>query len=86
MAGAALLFFRESMGQAAQNAQETGHLTPPDIYGIAAAGTSNGTWFGGGGGMVTFADDCYRWRGGVARISANLDFYVLGRAPRPFVL
>jgi hypothetical protein len=49
--------------------------TPPDIYAIGGAATENGTWAGAAGGMATLADDRFRWRGGVARMSVNLDFY-----------
>jgi hypothetical protein len=76
--GAAALFFRESIGQAAQRAQETGRLAPPDIFAVAAFATENGTWGAAGGGLVTFRDDQFRWRGGVARMSANLDFFGTG--------
>jgi hypothetical protein len=73
--GAALLFFRESIGERAEKAKETGRLTPPDIYGVALAATENGTTFGGAFGMVTFGQDNWRWKGAVAHPDANLDFY-----------
>ena len=76
--GAAALFFRESLGEAAEKAKATGQMAPPDILGVAAFGTSNGTWGAGAGGMVSFDDDRYRWRGGVMRTSVNLDFYGQG--------
>jgi hypothetical protein len=79
--GVGLLFFRQSMKEAAEASKDTGHVTPPDIYALAGAGTSNGTWVGGGGGMVTFADDTWRWRGGVVRMSPNLTFYGDGDPP-----
>lgn len=76
--GVMALFFRESMREAAVKAQESGRLAPPDIYGIGGGATENGTWAGAAGGMVSFQADKYRWRGGVARINANLDFYGFG--------
>ncbi len=76
--GLAALFFRESLGERAERAAQTGRYTPPDIFGIAAFGTENGTRGGGGGGLVTFLDDRLRWRGGVGKIDANLDFYGVG--------
>ena len=75
--GAALLFFRESIGERAAEAKESGRLTPPDIYGVALAATENGTKVGGAFGMVTFGEENWRWRGGVARPNVNLDFYGL---------
>jgi hypothetical protein len=76
--GLALLFFRESIREAAARSREGGHVTPPDIYGAAYAATENGTNFGGAGGMVTFDNDRWRWRGAIAHADANLDFYGMG--------
>jgi hypothetical protein len=69
--GAALLWFRESLGER----REKGRLTPPDIFGGALAATENGTTLAGAFGMVTFADEYWRWRGFVGRPDVNLDFY-----------
>jgi hypothetical protein len=69
--GAALLWFRESLGE--RRAQ--GRLTPPDIFGGALAATENGTTLVGALGMVTFADEYWRWRGFIGRPDVNLDFY-----------
>jgi len=74
-AGAALVFFRESIGEAAERSKASGRLTPPDLYGVVFAVTENGTKAGGAFGMVTFGEQNWRWRGGVARPNANLDFY-----------
>jgi len=73
--GAALLFFRESIGEAVTKAKESGRLAPPDIYGVALAATENGTKVAGAFGMVTFAEQLWRWRGAVAHPDVNLDFY-----------
>jgi hypothetical protein len=70
-AGAALLWFRESLGE--RRAQ--GRLTPPDILGGALAATENGTTLVGALGMVTFAQEYWRWRGFIGRPDVNLDFY-----------
>ncbi len=70
-AGAALLWFRESIGE--RRAQ--GRLTPPDIFGGAFAATENGTTLVGALGMVTFAEEKWRWRGFIGRPDVNLDFY-----------
>ena len=74
-AGAALLFFRESIGEAVARASASDRLTPPDIYGVALAATENGTKVGGAFGMVTFGEQRWRYRGGIARPDVNLDFY-----------
>jgi hypothetical protein len=74
-AGVALLFFRESIGDAVTKAKAGGRLTPPDIYGMALAATENGTQAAGAFGLVTFAEQLWRWRGAIARPDVNLDFY-----------
>lgn len=77
------LYFRESMRERSEKARETGRLTPPDIYALGAFGTENGTRGAAGGGMVTSEDGRWRWRGGVARMDVNLDFYGVGGRDRP---
>ena len=69
--GAALLWFRESIGER----KARGRLTPPDIFGAAFAATENGTTLIGALGMVTFAEEKWRWRGFIGRPDVNLDFY-----------
>jgi len=70
-AGAALLWFRESLGER----RAKGRLTPPDIFGGALAATENGTTLAAAFGMVTFAQEHWRWRGFIGRPDVNLDFY-----------
>jgi len=77
--GVGLMFVRQSLREQAENAKG-GHITPPDIYGIVAAATENGTQVLGGGGMFSFNDDRWRYRGGIAKTHVNLDFYGLGGA------
>ncbi|HSB22023.1 MAG TPA: BamA/TamA family outer membrane protein, partial [Burkholderiaceae bacterium] len=81
--GVVATFFRESIREMSSRQGEDGRLTPPDIYAIGGAATENGTWIGMAGGMVTFDDGRYRWRGGVGRTSVNLDFYGIGGNARP---
>jgi hypothetical protein len=71
------MFFSESMRDAAARAKG-GRVDPPNIYGLGAFGTENGSWGAAGGGMVSFGEGRYRWRGGVGRASVNLDFYGVG--------
>ena len=80
--GLMAVFFRESIREAAGRSSG-GRVTPPDIYAIGGAATENGTKAGVAGGLVTFDQDRYRWRGGVARMSANLDFYGVGGRDLP---
>ncbi len=77
-AGAALVFFRESLRERAAKVKPGEPLTPPDIYVAAFAATENGTKVMGGGGLVTFAGDRWRWRGFVGLPDVNLDFYGVG--------
>jgi len=77
-AGAALVFFRESFRERAAKVKPGERLTPPDIYLAALAATENGTKVVGGGGLVTFDNDRWRWRGFVGLPDVNLDFYGLG--------
>jgi hypothetical protein len=82
--GVVAAFFRESIGEAASHSPADGRLHPPDIYALGGAATENGTWMGFGGGMVYFGDERqYRWRGGVSRMSVNLDFFGVGGQGRP---
>lgn len=75
--GIAAVFFRDSMRDSAARTGPSGDPIPPDIFAVAAAATENGTKFGGLGGMASFADDRWRYRGGVGKMSLNLDFYGL---------
>jgi len=77
-AGAALVFFRESLRERAAKVKPGEQLTPPDIYVAALAATENGTKVVGGGGLVTFDQDRWRWRGFVGLPDVNLDFYGVG--------
>jgi hypothetical protein len=79
-AGVALGFFKESLRDVAERSKESGYRTPPDIYGIALAATENGTKIAGGGGMVSFDEGRWRYRGGVGLFDVNLDFYGSGSA------
>jgi outer membrane protein assembly factor BamA len=76
--GLALTFFRESIGEKVEEGKKTGYLVPPDVYAVALAATENGTKLGAVGGMFTFLEDRWRYRGGVARVQVNLNFYGAG--------
>jgi hypothetical protein len=72
------LFFRESARERAEKAGDAGHIEPPDIYALGGVGTENGTRGAFAGGMVSSDNGRWRWRGGAARVDANLDFYGVG--------
>jgi hypothetical protein len=76
--GVALMFVRNSLRESADKAAETGRRTPPDIFAIGAAATENGTRAAFAGGMASFDEDLWRWRGGIARTDVNLQFYGAG--------
>lgn len=78
-AGLGLMFVRNSLRERTNEGQQSGHVTPPDVFGVAFAATENGTKFAAAGGMFSFGDnDRLRYRGGIARVDANLDFYGTG--------
>lgn len=76
--GVMALFFRESMRERADKAKATGRMAPPDIYGLGAMGTENGTRAAAAGGMVSSEDGRFRWRGALVRTDVNLDFFGIG--------
>ena len=76
--GIALAWFSESIRDAAAKVQPGGRITPPNILGVALAGTENGTRFSGVGGRASFEQDTWRYRGGLAAMNVNLDFYGIG--------
>jgi len=76
--GVALMFVRNSLRDSGERARETGHMTPPDIFVLGAAATENGTKAAFAGGMVSFDQDRWRYRGGVGRTDVNLEFYGIG--------
>ena len=61
-------------------------MTVPDIAGIAAFKTSNGSQGVGGGYFGTLQGDRFRYLGALARADLNLDFYGLTDKPRRFSL
>ena len=76
--GVALTWFSESMREAAARAEPGGRIAPPNIFALMYAATENGTKFGGVGGRASFEQDTWRYRGAVASMNVNLDFYGIG--------
>jgi hypothetical protein len=83
--GFAFLFFRESLREVAEASKEKAHVTPPDIFGGALAATENGTKAAGVGGLFSFADDRWRYRGVLGNADVNLDFYGSSNTSAPKV-
>lgn len=78
--GIALAFFHRPEGSPATRTDADGRqrLIAPNIYGAMVARTSNGTEAYGVGASMHFAEDRWRYRGGVAKASINLDFHAAG--------
>jgi hypothetical protein len=74
--GLAAVFFRRPTQS--EESKERGDHIPPDIFGVAAFKTENGTYGYGLGGTFHFKDDTWRYAGVVAKASVNLDFYTQG--------
>ncbi|MDQ0144014.1 BamA/TamA family outer membrane protein [Cupriavidus necator] len=86
-AGLGLMFFSQSMADAAASARSTGKgPAPPNITGIGGAYTENGTWGAGVAHFHTWDGDRYRYLGALAKVDANLDYYGLGNQPRAYAL
>jgi hypothetical protein len=82
--GLGLIWFSESMRALAQKAQAEGRAPPPpDIYGGAFIATENGTRAGALGARLSFAEDRWRYRGAVAAMRLELDFFGIGGALAP---
>ncbi len=84
--GVGLLFFSESMADAARNAKETGVMTPPNITAVGGMYTENGTWGAGLMHFHTWGGDAIRYLGGLAKVNMKTDYYGLSSAPRSYQL
>lgn len=78
--GVALAFFHKPKGQALTRTTSDGRrqLIAPNIYGLMALKTENGSHAYGAGASMHFKEDRWRYTGGVAKASFNLDFYTPG--------
>jgi len=78
--GVALAFFHRPEGAALERTATDGRkqMIPPNIYGVAGMKTENGSTAYGAGAVLHFKDDLWRYTGGVAKASFNLDFYTPG--------
>jgi hypothetical protein len=82
--GAALLYFRDSLADARERSQARGErMSTPDIGGLAAFKTANGSQGVAAGYFGTLQGDRFRYLAGVAKAELNLDLYgPLGKARR----
>jgi hypothetical protein len=74
--GLAAVFFHPP--KQSEASKESGERIPPDIYGLGAFKTENGTYGYGLGGSFHFMDDTWRYAAMVGKASPNLDFYTQG--------
>lgn len=79
--GVAAVFFHPP--KQSEESKESGRRIPPDIYGVAAFKTENGTWGYGLGGSFHFKDDTWRYVGMLAKTNINLDYYTQGLLGAP---
>jgi len=79
--GVALAFFHRPEGSAATRTTADGktRFISPNIYGVMGMKTENGSKAYGAGAMLHFDEDRWRYKGGVADASFNLNFYTSGR-------
>lgn len=79
--GVALIFFHRPAGSGATRTTASGktRFISPNIYGVMGLKTENGSKAYGGGAMLHFDEDRWRYKGGAAKASLNLDFYTQGR-------
>ena len=83
--GLALLFFQESIAESQRKSLERGErMAPPNIGGVAAFLTSNGTWGGGVGYMGSSRGDRFRYQAELAKVELVLDYYGPRQIPRRF--
>ena len=79
--GVAAVFFHPP--SQSQESRDAGERIPPDIYGVAAMKTENGSNAYGLGGTFHFDDDRWRYKGGIGKASFNLDYYTQGQLLAP---
>lgn len=83
--GLALLFFQESIADSQRESIERGErMAPPNIGGVAAFLTSNGTWGGGVGYFGSSRGDRFRYKAELAKVELVLDYYGPRQIPRRF--
>ena len=83
--GVALVFFRDSLEEAAVRHKQAGErMMPPDIGAVLAFKTENGSEGAGGGYFGTLGGDRFRYTLAAAEPNMNLDYYGYNDAARQF--
>ncbi|MBO9718518.1 MAG: BamA/TamA family outer membrane protein [Pseudoxanthomonas sp.] len=79
--GIVFAFFQRPQGSATTRTASDGstQMIAPNLFGAMAMKTENGSKAYGGGGILHFRDDTWRYKGGVAEADFNIDFYTGGR-------
>lgn len=79
--GVVLAFFHRPEGSPTTRTAADGstQMIAPNMMGVLAMKTENGSTAYGGGGLLHFRDDTWRYKGGVAEADFNIDFYTSGR-------
>jgi len=81
------LFFDQPLGDALKTSLgETGKAIPPNITGVGAFKTENGSWGALLGHHHTWQRDRYRYLGGIGKAELTLDYYGLLGKPRAYQL
>jgi hypothetical protein len=78
--GVALMFVRQPKARTDEEQVEHPHAQSQNLFGGGYAQTSNGSRFAFAAAGYGFRDDHLRWRGALAKVDANLDFYGIGNA------
>ena len=74
--GVMLMYFSESLAESGRKAKESGEaMAPPNVTGVGALGTENGSRGAGLFHFHTWDGDRYRYLGALAHGRANLDYY-----------
>lgn len=83
--GLALAFFRAPKGGVRTRTDAKGNqqMIMPDIYGVMAMRTSNGSEVYGVGALMHFKEDRWRYMGAVGKTSINLGFHTPGSILSP---
>lgn len=79
--GVALTFFHRPKGSSPTRTGPDGkpEMISPNIMGFGGMKTENGSKGYGGGAMLHFDEDRWRYKGGIADADINMDFYTSGR-------